>query len=67
MIVLDRKRGTRMNVMHRRFRSLPFGDELFSDRVRFRYWAPARSRGSVMIDGQTYVDDASQADRGTSA
>jgi maltooligosyltrehalose trehalohydrolase len=46
-----------MNLMHRRFRSLPFGAELFSDRVRFRFWAPAQSRVSVMIDGQTHEMD----------
>jgi maltooligosyltrehalose trehalohydrolase len=43
-----------MNMIDRRYRTLPFGAELFRDSVRFRFWAPSQSRVSVVIDGQQH-------------
>jgi maltooligosyltrehalose trehalohydrolase len=40
-----------MNMIDRRYRTLPFGAELFSDCTRFRFWAPSQSQVSVIIDG----------------
>jgi maltooligosyltrehalose trehalohydrolase len=40
-----------MNMVDQRYRTLPFGAELFSDSTRFRFWAPSQSQVSVIIDG----------------
>jgi maltooligosyltrehalose trehalohydrolase len=44
-----------MNMIDRRYRTLPFGAELFGDSVRFRFWAPKEAHVAVVIDGRSHA------------
>ena len=43
-----------MNAIDRRYRTLPFGAEVFGDSVRYRFWAPSQSKVLVAIDGERH-------------